>query len=119
MASRLLFILLAILSLINLSVCTDIGGKFIAPKGKEKFVNFNFNSISVVLEGETEIFKTYVYPNGLFKFTNIPEGIYIMKIADIENIYDLYAVEVLSSKGKFIPREYIISILRIFSLIVC
>mmetsp|Transcript_26612 Transcript_26612/g.26496 ORF Transcript_26612/g.26496 Transcript_26612/m.26496 type:complete len:150 (-) Transcript_26612:36-485(-) len=59
--------------------------------------------MKVLLKGEEKTYTSFVYPNGLFKFTNVPVGTYIMKIEDIDHFFESVAVEIISHEDK----EYI------------
>ena len=75
-------------------------------KNEHRRFRIELDQITVILEGEGQVYKTYVYPNGLFKFTNIPLGNYIMKIDDLNNFYDSAAIEVFTHKDKEVVRAY-------------
>ena len=78
----------------------DVGGRVLPPKTRQGEVRLDYSEMVVTLEGEGQVYKSYVYPNGLFKFTNIPHGMYIMRTDDLNNLYDSVAIEIVSSKGK-------------------
>ena len=78
----------------------DVGGKISKGKGRnKKHTKFDFNQIKINLDGE-ESFSTYVYPNGVFKFTNVPAGRYILTVDDIDHFFDPIAVEVVRKGDK-------------------
>mmetsp|Transcript_28076 Transcript_28076/g.24802 ORF Transcript_28076/g.24802 Transcript_28076/m.24802 type:complete len:150 (-) Transcript_28076:26-475(-) len=56
--------------------------------------------MKVSLRSEDESFTTYIYPNGLFKFTNIPVGRYIMSVEDTNNFFDQAGIEIVEHNGK-------------------
>ena len=101
------FLLIIIALWVYLAATADVGGKIVVDaKGKQKPPHVEFDKITATLEGEHDIYKTYLYQTGIFKFTNIPEGNYVLKIDDLNNFYDTVAIEVTKGKEKNIVRAY-------------
>ena len=104
------FTLFCLLAILACALASDVGGKIIPAKGREKFTRLEYEKITVTLRGEEKTYKTFVYPNGLFKFTNIPQGTYILSIDDMNNFFDSVAVEVSQKGDKDVVRAYFYNI---------
>ena len=100
---KLFSIFLAFLSLTH---AADVGGQISQPKGGKIVANFDFTKMKVLLKGEEQTYVTYIYTNGLFKFTNVPVGKYILSIDDIDHFFDSAAVQIFNHKDKEIVRAY-------------
>ena len=103
-------------TLIVIAICIsvvswlDVGGKLVMPERAGIAPRSDYSKTTVKLEGEGLSFITYPYSSGLFKFTNIPTGNYIMTIDDVEYFYESVAVEVYLHKDKEVIRTNIYDI---------
>ena len=97
-------IVFALTLLFAIAYWADVGGRLTLPEKVADVYKIDFNKITVKLEGEGISSITYPYTNGVFKFTNIPVGNYVITIDDVDYFYDSVAVEVYLSKDKELIR---------------
>uniref|UniRef100_A0A7S3J511 ER membrane protein complex subunit 7 beta-sandwich domain-containing protein n=1 Tax=Euplotes harpa TaxID=151035 RepID=A0A7S3J511_9SPIT len=103
-------VILAIL-IFSAVYATDVGGKLVLEMKKDQMQHksipkLDLSQVTVILEGEGMTYVSYLYSNGVVKFTNVPVGNYIMRIDDVNFFYDSFAIEVFKHKDKEVVRAF-------------